>query len=376
MIGAIIGSVVAGVASAAVGSAMAPKPGEQPSYGQQTAAGIAMDMATLPERRRIEALARLGGKTATEVLNAPTSKQVQQVKLRGQWVDATPAALAQLGREVAGPQQAAYKRTITRQIPGSVTRKGYDFTGMGDADIAAGVQQQLAPRMLAIQEKYGTQFIDATKAAQEASDPQGTAARKMLAAEIEKDLNRAPDSRPVADSLDAQMTQMLADGRNVGGDASAMIAQTLASRAGQAPQLTAGAVNETLASGSEGTARMRRRNQNANAYLSSGSTPEDVQYKRQQQALSNASAFLGGRTPQSEFGNVRNAQQGATPQAQAPGLSGANAQAGQQMAGLALGSYQQNLQNLSNQVNPWYAGLSAALQGANVAGAAGWKPLS
>jgi hypothetical protein len=98
-------------------------------------------------------------------------------------------------------------------------------------------------------------------------------------------------------------------------------------------------------------------------YLKSGVSPEDVEYRRIQQALSNLGAFSNGTSPQAQFGSVSGAQQQAAPfnpvNYQTPAATNPNAAAtGMQFANNMYDINQQ-------QANPFLSGLSTGLNSFN-----------
>jgi hypothetical protein len=125
---------------------------------------------------------------------------------------------------------------------------------------------------------------------------------------------------------------------------------------------TAATVAQNMSTGKEGQARLQAEQGQVGNWLQSGSTPEDIAYRREQQNLANMGAFVGGRTPQSQFQNLSGAGRGTTPmyQANLPGMNnaanGANA--------YTIGAWQDQLRAQQNQANPWMAGLSSMLSGA------------
>jgi hypothetical protein len=253
-----------------------------------------------------------------------------------------------------------------------------DFTGYGDADTQGKLVRSMAQIQLDLSRKYGDQFIDEAKKQEELANPQGTEARRLLASEINRlEDARANTARPVADTLDAQILAELKSGKGTAPDTDAAVANVLAQRAasGQGGSVGAGDINTELESGPAGQRRLNEREQKAMAYLTSGATPEDVDYRRRQQSMANMASFLRGQTPEAQFQQLSGGQQGAAPTAHAPGVVGSNPnidqlgnQAGLQQANLATSGN-------ANQAT-WFSGLSALLKGINVAGSAGFQPFA
>ena len=95
-------------------------------------------------------------------------------------------------------------------------------------------------------------------------------------------------------------------------------------------------------------------------YLQSGVSPQDVQYRHIQQALSNLGAFQNGQTPEAQFGQLSAAGNGAapfaTPNYSTPaGLNpGAAAQTGINFANT-------NYQTSQQLANPFLSGLTTGV---------------
>lgn len=352
---AIAASVVGAAASAGVAAASKPEFADPAKTSRKT---ILAALQALPEQRKVEMAARLG--IPVDILTG--AKVDKKLTL--------DEAVAQgfLTKGQAEEKKANGETIITVKVPKTVSA---DFTGYGDADIQAEMQRRLAEVGLDLQSKYGKDFIQAALDQQAMADPEGTAARKMLAEQIMEQADR-PRVRPVADALDAQIFDELNLGRGLDEDSKGLIASTLANRGGTT--LTPEDVEAAMEMGPEGDLRLQQRLGRTLAYAGSGVSPADVDYRTRQQNLSNMGSFLSGRTPQSQFASLAGGQQGATPVtqgAQLPGLPGNLQQVGQQ-AGLQ--NFQQGVQAAANQVSPWFAGLAGVVKGAQVAGQAGWQP--
>jgi hypothetical protein len=131
-----------------------------------------------------------------------------------------------------------------------------------------------------------------------------------------------------------------------------------------------------LTTGFAGQQRLDAGQQKALGWLASGATPEDVEFRRNQQTLGNLAAFTAGRTPESQFETLSGAQSGAAPFYQGNKLPTQNQNAGPAMQNAQLQGWGVQMDAAANQADPWMAGLSAILRGASVAGNAGWKPLA
>ena len=68
---------------------------------------------------------------------------------------------------------------------------------------------------------------------------------------------------------------------------------------------------EPTGKASEDTAA--RCKQAALAFLTSGATPEDVAYRREEQAFANLGSFAVGESPIAQFGQLSGAGEGAVP---------------------------------------------------------------
>lgn len=204
----------------------------------------------------------------------------------------------------------------------------YDFTGLGDADWNRAKMQidresaiGKARDLLDIQQQFGQQFLETSREQLKASDPIGFAMREKL-------------GQAVTSELDA--------GRGMSASQRRSIEQST-----RLSQVARGNVNGLAPAVQE-------------ALTTSGAADQLFQQRQQ-----NASAFLSGTTPLSQFGQLRNAGQGAAPfQAMATQAVGLNANAGQQAAQFALSSYGTQAQvyntQMANQSNPWMQGLGMA----------------
>lgn len=236
-----------------------------------------------------------------------------------------------------------------------------NFAGYGSADITAELARRAADLQEKLGAKYGTQFAE--EAAKEAAlaDPEGTRARAVENELIQRQL--AAPVTPVAGQLDEQiraqqqagagfdpMTQDLLD---------TAVAQAAQDRGGGPSAADVGAIMST---GAEGAARRQAAMSKAQGFLASGQTPEDVNYRREQQNISNLGSFVSGTTPESQFGGLAAARQGATPTytGQAlPTMPPGVAQAGNQYA---MQGWQAGLNAKQNQPNQWLAGISSLMQ--------------
>jgi hypothetical protein len=266
----------------------APPPPQAPNYAAANREAIQADIDTLPTRRRIDAAAKLG----TKVIDPDTGKE-------------------------------------------------YDFTGLGDDQLAlsqartnAETADLTAAKMLELQQKYGEGFADEALKGLEKADPKGFAARRKLAETVLGDLELGSDLSPEEESMveDQMRGAQAARGNILGPAASA---------------------KEVLAKSEMGQ-------------------------KLKQQRMSNASSYVFGSPLTAQYQTLQGAQQGAAPYQPTnfvPGM-GLNANAGAQgtqfasnVFGTQAGIYgnQLSYQVAANQqnaaANPW-------LMGSNMAGTA------
>lgn len=362
---AVIGVGAAGITANVVMAVAAPDAPSAPDPKTSSRKVIYADLRTLAGRRMVEQAAALGQR-----VEYPTGK-FEDV------YDGIPAWVEYENPPVRGTGQpeppSGYWDPRGKIIGRKPQTKVADFTGIGAIDVQAQIARRAAEDGLELQEKYGTQFIDEARKQQELADPLGTKARKTLFDEINRIREgRDEQTHPVADELDAQIRDDLALGRGLNRDASGELERVLAARAAGGDAATAD-VQHALETNANAEQRWQGRLQSTLQHLSSGATGEDRRYRENQTDMANLASALAGQTPQSQFANLAGAQQGATPQAHAGGLQNANPNAGNIGQAAAGANYATNLSNLSNQVNPWFAGLNVAVKGATAIGAATTK---
>jgi hypothetical protein len=294
-----------------------------PDYSRATAEGVKTDASLLPFRRMVDAAAKLGQKI-----------------------------------------------TVNDPVTGEPTT--YDFTGYGDAETSAAAADAQAKVALDIQKKYGSQFIDQAMQQLKQANPEGFAARTKLFDSIMAQQDKTAVN-PVANTLQAQIMEEL----NKGGETDAatnreieqfMTAQQTARGGGYGK---ADEYEQAMGMGQQAEARKAQRKQQALAWLTSGATPTDVEYRQGQQNMANLSNFISGQTPTAQFGQLSGAQQGAAPYM--PGATGPdlNPNAGSQAAGYAQNTYNTQMGNPAS--NPWMQGLGLGMQGLGAVSAAGGK---
>lgn len=252
------------------------------------------------------------------------------------------------------------------------TGKTYDFTGLGDADNAAIISDQMAQALLDIQKNYGADYVRQRIENLKQADPKGYAARKELFDRIMADANRRPD-RPLSNELQGLITQTLEKGGRLDQRATQQVQEKV--RGGQVGRGlylgNAAAQQETgaLVDASD-QVRSQRQQQGVN-FLEAGVSPEDVEYRRIQQALANLGAFVNNQTPEAQFGQLSGAQAGAAPFT-STGTPNArtNPNAAAEGISFAYGSYN----NLSQQANPWLASASTGINTLGTMASLGWSP--
>jgi len=242
--------------------------------------------------------------------------------------------------------------------------KTYDFTGLGNADQAAAQTQATDQAALDIQRQYGPEYIQQALANLERSNPTGVAARRQLSQRILAD-SQDQSASPLAIEQQRQVQDMLAHAGELDPQAKQQVQQS--TRGGQVARgITQGnaPASEEASAMVNASDNLRSKQQTAaQNYLSSGVSPEDVQYRKIQQSLSNLGAFVNGQTPQAQFGQLSGAQQGAAPN-QAPNYS--NPASLDPNAGSYGIQFSNQAYNINNQnANPWLTGLSTAANGAN-----------
>lgn len=286
-----------------------------PDYAAANTAGVVADASTLPYRKAIDSLAKLGGKA---MLKNPQTGQMEEV----------------------------------------------DFTGLGEADTSGQYADKMAAKVLEIQQKYGADFIKQANEQLKLADPQGTAARDSLYNEIMARLGQPVDS-PVADSLEAQILKELQAGANLDGDVMREMDQYLIGQQLERGGSYGKADEFQRASniGQAADARRSQRQQKAAAFLAGGFGKAERNYRKSQQDMANLSSFMAGQTPTAQFQQLSGAQNAAAPfVAGAPGPT-LNPNAGPMGAQYAQGVWQTQANNAAQQGNPWLQGLGLGLQG-------------
>lgn len=351
--GAVTAAVI-GVGATAYAASQQP---DAPDYARANREAIEADIETLPLRRMIDQAARLGtsvlkdGYTVRQVSSdaAVNAAQTRLTELEAKLKDTpkefagspfqsatnpgTPAKpnpeydtlQSQLTQARADLTQALTKAGDTGQLtPQYYDAKGNpvskndallaDFTGMGDVDLSRKMLEfqnesadKTAGSMLAIQQKYGVDFVNQRLKELEAADPTGFKLRKTMGEKIAAELEQGSKLTP---EMRAEVEQATRGAQAARGNV-----------LGAAP-----AAAEAMEVGNAG-------------------------YRMWQQRLANSAAFLSGTTPVAQFGQIAGGQQGAAPFAPQGVVAGANLNpnAGAQGAQFAQNNYQVQ----AGMSNPW-----------------------
>lgn len=292
---------------------------DPPDPAKGYVSGINTDLETLPSRRLIEALAILGEKG-------------------------------------------------TVNIPGRGDQS-FDFTGLGEADYQRKYADQIAGELLQLQREFGPQYVEQRLAELEAADPEGAAMRRRMWGSIKSGVEDGPTARPGAESLQAQILADLERGGQLdeatSGEISRGVMGNQVARGnwmGNAP-----ATEEATALTQASEAQATRAQQQALTFLTTGVSPEEAAYREEMQNLNNLGSFISGETPVAQFSQLSGAQGGAVPfTTNGQQMPGVNPNAGWQGVDYANNVYGLNQAARAGSVNPWVAGLSGAIQGANV----------
>lgn len=280
----------------------------------------------------------------------------------GNWVNYNPADFQ------PGGQYASVGTPQLRNVQNNNGTYTVDFAGYGTGQTQATVAKQEAADQLSLSQKYDPQFIASALQQEQQADPDGTAARAEENTLIQKQIANNPD-QPVADLLQSQLTDRVNAGKGLDAmDTDTLnqsIASSLTSRGGTPS--TGVDYSSPLTQGAAGQQRLLNSEGQADQFLSSGTTPEDVTYRRSQQNMADLSALVNGQTPESEFKSLSGAQSGPTPiqnGSPLPTSSGGDLSAA---SSFATSSYGTGLKNAEQQANPWLSGVTTALNAATAA---------
>lgn len=366
-------SALATIAATAYQFASTPDMPSGSNMSASSRAGVQASAETLPILRQMQAAAAQGGKFT--YVNQPESRSTTHVP----YVHVDGKTVPFISSEWS-PGGVYYDRVSNGQpFPKISWRKEHvkidaglhtvDFGGFSDADVQGAQARALAKARLELEQKYGPQFIEVAKQQLEEGDPLGTAARGRVYDLLQEQMNAKPD-RPVADLLDRQVGEELAAGKGLDTVSREMldraVTEAQASR-GQSAADAGAAWDEPLTTGQAGADRASAARRKALAWLTSGATPEDVEYRRNQQNMADLAAFIAGQTPQSQFANLSGAQAGPAPFYSGQQLPRMDPNAGQSGTSYANRIWGLRLDQASQQADPWMAGLSMAIRGSGVA---------
>lgn len=242
-----------------------------------------------------------------------------------------------------------------------------NFAGEGTAQTEGQIMQQEAAGQLANAQEFDPQFIATALQEEQQANPQQFAARQAEYNDIQNELNN-PIPSPVSQTLNDQISERVAAGNQLTPEEQAMLQSAVAQSGGGDPN----SFETQLTTGLPGEQRALGNTMAGTSFLASGETPSDIALREQQQGISNLSNFANSTTPEAQFGELSGAQSTATPNFQSgwsPSYSGqAAAELGQTGAATQYG---ENVDTALNYANPWTAGLSGVLSGANTLANAG-----
>jgi len=276
------------------------------------------------------ALAAGGAAAASSMRSSPDAPDYASATREGVLADIETLPLR---RMIDAAAKAGTKVTYTDPKTGET--KTADFTGLGDIDVTRAnldfsleAADTLAKAQLDLETKYGPEAIRLKLQELELADPEGFALRKRMGQDVLGDLEQGT-------KLNAETQAQVTEAERAG---QALRGNILGQSAGAAEALGVGEAGLRL----------------------------------YQQRLANASAFLSGSTPQSQFTQISGAQQGAVAFNPVAPQQGAitNPQAGSAGAQYALGATGLNQQAAEYNQAPWQAFLGQ-LSGAGTGVAAG-----
>lgn len=384
-----VGVVGAGVGIASQAGAFTPG---QPNLSASSAEMANVQAGLLPAERKLQAQAELGGTVLLPGYTmsgdaaqerASLESQIAQIQsqrsaagsagLRGQGF--SDNKLAQLQAQLKNlPESGQVYRDSKGNIV-SASQAVADFTGKGTADIQGDIMNQLVKGQLANRAEFDPQFIDQALKQEQEANPQQGIARSAMYDMIQHQIQNPPQS-PVADEMGRQVGERVAAGSGLTPEEQAMLDQAVNQGTAARGDTAGPDFSRLLTTGSAGTARELNNAKAGAAWLGSGQTPGDLQFRSEQQNIGNLADYISGKTPQSQFNELSGAQVGATPNYQSASLPGIDQNAGEVGANAAITNYGQQVSQAQNTVSPWTTGVSAAIGLGKTLGSAGWKPLS
>src|SRR5579862_1588898 len=271
------------------------------------------------------------------------------------------------------------------QLGGSATVNGqnYDFSGLGAAQNASVMSNEMAQTLLGIQQNFGPQYVQQSLQDLQQSDPVGYAARQQLFDQIQQEAQQAPPNGQMSQDLQTLVNNQLSQAGQLTTGPGGELEQVQQGVRGQqaANGITLGnaaATQEADAVEQAGQQQQQQVQSIANQYESAGISPEDIQYRQIQQALGNLGAFQNNQTPEAEFSSLSGAQGGAAP-FNTGGYSnqaGINTESALQGILNANQLYSGQVNWAQSQINPWTAGLSTLGASSNLFAGLGYSPFS
>ena len=254
--------------------------------------------------------------------------------------------------------------------PATGKPQDYNFTGAGTAENQNQVSAQMAQVLLNIQQGYGAAFIQQRLQDLQQADPTGYAAYGQLFDQIQKDIQQTPPDMPLSQTTQSAIQGVLTNSQSLSPEALAQVQNQ--ARAGN---VASGVYLGNAPAQTEANAVVNATDQQnqqaqdaAEKYLSSGVTPEDIQFRATQQNAADLGAFINGQTPTAQFGSLSGASGGAAPYPNTgysqPTLN--EGQAAQQGINESNSIYGIQNQISQGQVNPFSFGLNLAGQGVNL----------
>lgn len=290
-----------------------------------------------------------------------------------------PAAPNPSAATVAGMEAETELYPLKRRIETAIRlgEKAYDengnviadFTDTGEVDYQKKYSREMAKAILALNDKYGADFVEQRMKELELADPEGTAARRRQYQKIMASLAETPDTS-IAQATERAVMEDLNRGATLDArDARAVQQRELARTTRGGVYLGAApARREAGVMDAAGQAKLAERQQRALAFLSSGGTAEDIEFRDRQQKLANLSSFLSGTTPQAQFSQLSGAQNQAVPFTGMGPMGGTVDRTGDAQAFNAR-LYTTQVNWAQEQVNPYAAGLGLGMQTAGMVAA-------
>jgi len=239
-----------------------------------------------------------------------------------------------------------------------------DFSGHSVADTQGQIQQQLAAGGLANAQEFDPQFIASALEQEKELNPQKVAAREALYNTIQQQIKNPPVS-PVSNEMERQVGERLTAGSGLTPEEQAMLDKSVNALGASGITGTSGNtpnIGNTLTTGFGGEERALENARAGTRWMASGLSPEDIAKKASEQNIANLSAYYSGQTPESQFSSLGGAQSGPSPNTSVnPHLPQLPNNLAEVATGSAINQYGMDVNNSLNTVNPWAAGLSAAL---------------